>query len=60
MNISFLVLLNILVLYFILRQQKRNCIECRHTITFLLVLVLCMYEIYMTLGYNKTKNKNNI
>ena len=60
MNVSFLVLLNIIVLYFILRQQKRNCIECKNTITFMLVLILCMYEFYMTLGYNKIKNKNNI
>lgn len=56
MNLSFLVLINILVLYFIYRQQKRNCIECKQTITLFLVCIISLYEIYMDLGYNK-KNK---
>ena len=57
MNLSFLVLLNILVLYFILRQQKRNCIECKYTLTLFLVFILSLYEIYMIIGYKK-KNDN--
>lgn len=56
MNLSFLVMVNILVLYFIYRQQKRNCIECKQTVTLFLVFVLVLYEIYMDIGYNK-KNK---
>lgn len=56
MNLSFLVLLNILVLYFMLRQQRSNCIECNYTITIFLVFILSLYEIYMIVGYKKKKN----
>jgi len=55
MNLSFLVILNILILYFIYRQQKRNSIECKQTMTLFLVFILVLYEIYMDLGYNKKK-----
>ena len=59
MNLPLLVILNILVLYFILRHQKRNCIECNQTLTLFLVLILSLYEIYMIVGYNKKKDNNN-
>lgn len=59
MNLSFLVLLNILVLYFMLRQQRSNCIECNYTITIFLVFILSLYEIYMIVGYKKKKELNN-
>lgn len=55
MNLSFLVILNILILYFIYRQQKRNSIECKQTMALFLVFILILYEIYMDLGYKKKK-----
>ena len=55
MNLSFLVFLNILVLYFIFRQQRRNNIQCKNMITLYLILILSLYEYYMTTGYKKNK-----
>ena len=60
MNLSFLVILNLLVLYFIYRQQRRNNIDCKHVITLYIVFILILYEIYMTSGYNKNNNKNKM
>ncbi len=56
MNLSFLVIINLLILYFIYRQQKRNCLECKQTITLFLAFIIILYEIYMDLGYKKKKS----
>ena len=65
MDLSFLVILNIIVLYYILRQHKRDCIPCKYIFVSILGIILGLYEIYMTLSYKKfiyqkdnTKNKS--
>lgn len=64
MDLSFLTILNILILFFILKHQKRNCIPCRYFFVATLTVVLGLYELYMHLSYpnitnNNTNNTNN-
>jgi hypothetical protein len=56
MNLSFLILLILLILYYISRQHKRDCIECNIRFMVVLGLVLILYETYMYLSYEKLKN----
>ena len=56
MNLSFLILLILLILYYISRQHKRDCIECNIRFMVVLGLVLVLYETYMYLSYEKLKN----
>lgn len=58
MNLSFLVILTLLVLFFILKQHNRDCIECTYRFMFILGLVLVLYETYMHLSYEKIKDKD--
>ena len=53
MNLSFLVIIIVLVLYFILKQHNRDCIECKYSFMIILALVLYLYELYMILSYKK-------
>ena len=57
MDLSFLVILNIIVLYYILRQHKRDCIPCKYIFVSILGIILGLYEIYMTLSYKKFTDK---
>ena len=62
MDLHFLVILIVLVLYFIIKQHKRDCIECKVRFVVVLGLVLGLYECYMQLSYNKldqNKIQNN-
>jgi len=65
MDLHFLVILIVLVLYFIIKQHKRDCIECKVRFVVILGLVLGLYECYMQLSYtkldeNKIQNNNKI
>ena len=60
MNLSFLIILTLLVLFFILKQHNRDCIECTYRFMFILGLVLVLYETYMHLSYNKIKDKDTL
>ena len=58
MDLHFLVILIVLVLYFIIKQHRKDCIECK--VRF--VVVLGLYECYMQLSYtklDKSKIQNN-
>ena len=62
MDLHFLVILIVLVLYFIIKQHKRDCIECKVRFVVVLGLVLGLYECYMQLSYtklDKSKIQNN-
>ena len=62
MDLHFLVILIVLVLYFIIKQHKRDCIECKVRFVVVLGLVLGLYEFYMQLSYTKlekSKIQNN-
>ena len=59
MDLSFLTILNILILFFILKHQKKNCIPCRYFFVVTLVVILGLYELYMCLSYPKIQEKNN-
>ena len=58
MDLSFLVILNIIVLYYILKQHKRDCIPCKYIFVSILGLILGLYETYMILSYRKFTDKN--
>ena len=60
MNLSFLILLILLILYYISRQHKRDCIECNIRFMVVLGIVLVLYEIYMYLSYEKIKNNETV
>jgi hypothetical protein len=53
MDLSFLTLLNLLILFFILKHQKKNCIPCRYFFVSTLFIILGLYEFYMYLSYPK-------
>ena len=59
MNLAYLVQLNLLVIYFISRYYSKQCIECNYFILFLIIIVLIMYDSYMSLG-NKSLNKETV
>jgi len=59
MELSFLVILIILILFFIIKQHKRDCIECKLRFVIVLGIVLFLYETYMTLTHNKYKSNSN-
>ena len=60
MNLSFLILLILLILYYISRQHKRDCIECNVRFMVVLGIVLVLYETYMYLSYEKIKNNETV
>jgi hypothetical protein len=60
MNLSFLILLILLILYYIIRQHKRDCIECNIRFMVVLGIVLGLYETYMYLSYEKIKNNQMV
>ena len=53
MNLSFLVILIFVVLFYIIRQHKKDCIECNIRFIVVLGIVLGLYESYMYLSYKK-------
>jgi hypothetical protein len=59
MDLHFLIILIVLVLYFIIKQHKRDCIECKVRFVIILGLVLGLYECYMQLSYIKLETTNN-
>jgi len=62
MDLHFLIILIVLVLFFIIKQHRRDCIECKVRFVVVLGLVLGLYECYMQLSYTKlekSKIQNN-
>ena len=60
MNFSFLMLVVILILFFIIKQLKNDGLNYTKFLIISLLVLLVIYEIYMTLGYNKMESFDSI